>query len=373
MIERRRGSFGALGFGVALLLAGWHAALAADPPTAPAVLAKGISGAFLVGLDDRNVYWIEEAPGSGGAASVPVHRLRRVAKQGGAAETLTELHRDPEEMCGSAVGGGHAFFVVGGGGPFEPWQIVAVDTAKPGAPISIGKPRSDLCHLVVQGDRLSWEDEENDGGVWSAALDGSGPKQVWKTPEHSRVEQIAAHGRDLILLVWTMRSAAPSEGLGLGNMGRLGNDPSKWGDVLVIPPGGKAKSIWQGQLPSDVAADSSDVAVCTKRGIVRLAGGRAGSSSQATSTCKGEVRLWQGWYLQVESSPNEGAPLVARKVSAPEQAVQLAPRLSGGAKNLLLDRDAIYACAVGTKPEVCDLVRLPGPTSPAGDAKPAKP
>jgi hypothetical protein len=350
----------------------WRAALAAEPSAAPVVLAKGISGAFLVGFDDHAVYWIEEGPGSGGAAGAPVHRLRRVAKQGGAAETLTELHGDSEEMCGSAVVGGRAFFVVAGGS-FEPWQVVAVDTAKPGAPVSIGKPRSDLCHLVVQGDHLSWEDEEKDGGVWSAALDGSGAKQIWKTPEHSRVEGIAARGRDLVLLVWTVLPRS-EKGSGLGGMGKLGQDPSHQAEVVLIPPGGKAKSIWHGQgAPSDVDADGSDVAVCTRRGIVRVAGGQADGSSQATSACQGGIRLWHGWYLVTEGDAQEGAPLVARRVSAPEQSVQLVPHLYGGAKNLLLDSDAIYACAVGTKPEVCDLVRLPGPTSPPGGAKPAKP
>ena len=176
---------------------------------------------------------------------------------------------------GSAVVGGRALFVVGSdSNQFDPWQIVAVDTAKPGAPVPIGKPRSSLCHLVVQGGRLYWEDEENDGGVWSAALDGSGAKQVWKTPEHSsRVDGIA-RGHDLVLLVWTILPRLP-EGLGLGNMGKgkLGSDPSHKGEVFLIPPGGKAKSIWHGQgFPSDVDGDGADVAICTNRGIARGSG-----------------------------------------------------------------------------------------------------
>ena len=82
-----------IGYCVALVLLSGRSARAAEPAQGPVVLAKGISEAFLVGFDDRYVYWIEEAAGSGGAAGKSIHRLRRVGKQGGTAETVTGAAR----------------------------------------------------------------------------------------------------------------------------------------------------------------------------------------------------------------------------------------------------------------------------------------
>lgn len=193
---------------------------------------------------------------------------------------------------------------------------------------------------------------------------------------------MAVRGRDPVLLVWT-KLPDPRErkgmgmGIGLGNLGKLEEDSTETADAMLIPRGGRARSIWHAQgSASDLDADADDVVVCTHREIVRVPSGRGGKATPLTRACRGELRLWQGWSLEAEGDVHEGAPLVARKVSAPEQPIQIVPHLYGGAKNLLLDADAIYACVVGARPEFCDLVRLPGPSSldqPAGAARPAPP
>jgi hypothetical protein len=357
-----------------LFICACRLARAGEPerPAGTPPLVADVAEAFLVGVDDRYVYWVDRPVGADGTADQTVQRLRRVGKQGGTPELLTDLHGDVESACGAAIVGGRALLVLHGETPFDQrLHIVAVDTAKPEAPKPVGEPRTGLCNLIVQGDRLYWSDEEGDGGVWSARLDGSGAKRLWNTPARSRIERVVVHGRDPVLLVWTQLPDPPErEGMGLGTMGiglgkgKLGEDPTKTADAMLIPRDGRAKSLWHAQgSASDLDADANDLVICTQRGIVRVPNGHGGKATPLTRACRGELRLWRGWSLEADGDVHEGAPLVARKVNGVEPSVQIVPRLYGGARNLVLDADAVYGCAVGAKPERCDLARLPDPAS----------
>jgi hypothetical protein len=352
---------------VLLLICACRVARAGEPerPAGTPSLVSDIAEAFLVGVDDRYVYWVDRSVGADGGADQTVQRLRRVGKQGGAPESLTDLHGDVESACGATIVGGRALLVFHGETPFDQrLHIGAVDTAKPGAPVPIGRPREGLCNLVVQSDRLYWSDEEGDGALWSAQLDGSDAERLWTTQARSRIDRVAVRGRDLVLLVWAMLPDPPERpGMGMG-IGKLGEDPRTTAEAILIPRSGRAKSIWHAQVSaSDLDADAAGVAICTHHGIVLVSGGLGGKATPLTRACRGELRLWRGWWLEAEGDVHEGAPLVARKVTGSDPSVQLLPRLYGGARNLLLNGDTAYACFVGAKPEMCDLVRLPEPAS----------
>lgn len=127
----------------------------AERPAGTPPLVAGVAEAFLVGVDDHYVYWVDRPVAADGTADQTVLRLRRVGKQGGAPELVTDLHGDVESACGAAVVGGRALLVLHGDTPFDQrLHILAVDTAKPEARIPIGEPRTGLCNLSVHGDRL---------------------------------------------------------------------------------------------------------------------------------------------------------------------------------------------------------------------------
>jgi len=308
------------------------------------VLAANRPSAQLLGLDAHDLYWAEAAGRKGAEAT---EKLLRVSRQGGAPETLAEFRSGVIWPVGFAATE-RAIYVadVDDSDPAS-GRIVAISKAKPHRITPVVASARGLDRFLVTGDRVFWVQSEDVTALWSARLDGTGPRQIWTVPSGTHVMALAPRGRDILVSLRTF-----------GDSSEL---------VLVPMNSGPAKDLWtaSGDL-KDAAMTGDDVVVCSGNGLVRVHGEQG---IRLFASCTGDLRIWHGWRLEFEDAGDEQVDsLYATKLAAPSGKRTLVSKCASGysVHTVLPADDGIYFCRRAGA-DHCSIVRVPGP--PATDAR----
>jgi hypothetical protein len=342
-------------------------AAATAHPGEPLVVARDLEWPWLLGTDDRYVYWVDHDSDPVAPEEEYTHKSRhlmRTLKSGGGSNELLVDAPEPSHLVFDAQ---NIYWIrhsedVDDEDKFGGPDTIVVLSKGSHAFRVIVRGRPDPFGLVVQQGRLFWLETPSPGDpvdLISANVDGTGARRLWHAKENEDIALMAPDGPDLVVALTL------TEHVGLGSLGSLGGGarPKPHATSLLRVPmsGGSPSAFWgNAHEARGVTADGAGWLVCEDDGIVRVPRSDPSHSTYVDHTpCRDRFQVWDGWRLYRELQLRGYNPLTAARAEPPGRHFSVFDEVAPLPFGVPADETGLYAC-IRSSPKSwrhCDLVR----------------